>query len=296
MPIKIESDATDTISLTEFLDHIEHEVEISDIDQLAATSDKLKALCNNRSFLGEFITRQLENAARMQLKNSYNSQVLILGGGDNWFARANFWPAAKDSIVNSTGRETFYYDVPHDHNFNFLTIGYYGPGYESDFYEYDHSKVQGYVGEKVELRPIGRIGIPQGHMLLYRRSLDVHSQLYPDSFSITLNLVHTDQVEISQINQYYFDVKNSTIGAIINRNAAPFLISAARHLGLEGADQIFSELISPRYPARIRAEAMYALFERQPGERERLIALAADDTSDYLSNIVHQDFVYRATT
>jgi hypothetical protein len=61
--------------------------------------------------------------------------------------RANFWPAREDPVVRASGPAAFFYDLPHDHNFPFLTYGYLGPGYWSDYFEYDVDALAGVPGE-----------------------------------------------------------------------------------------------------------------------------------------------------
>ena len=71
---------------------------------------------------------------------------------EKYFIRANFWPSERDSVFKASGTSPFFYHVPHDHNFSFLTVGYLGPGYWSEYYEYDYDKVVGLPGEKVDLQ------------------------------------------------------------------------------------------------------------------------------------------------
>ena len=54
---------------------------------------------------------------------------------------------------------------PHDHNFEFLTIGYHGPGYRSDHYEVDPQTIVGVVGEKVVLTPKGSSTLAPGQVM-----------------------------------------------------------------------------------------------------------------------------------
>jgi hypothetical protein len=35
--------------------------------------------------------------------------------------------------MRASGAAAFVYGLPHDHNFDFLTLGYFGPGYWSDY-------------------------------------------------------------------------------------------------------------------------------------------------------------------
>ena len=108
--------------------------------------------------------------------------------------RANCWPAAADSVVVNSGTDPFFYGRPHDPNFSFLTVGYVGPGYWSDYYEYDYERTVGFIGEKVDLRFVERSRLSEGKVMMYRRHRDVHSQLPPDSLSVSLNIMAVSPV------------------------------------------------------------------------------------------------------
>lgn len=139
----ISSDSNEEIELDSFIEFVNGQQRRNDQERLIEAADYLKALSNNRMFLSEIITSELKNIADLQLGNAYSSQVMLLGAARNWLVRANFWPSAQDSIYSATGADAFFYNVPHDHNFDFLTVGYSGPGYESDFYEYENDQVVG---------------------------------------------------------------------------------------------------------------------------------------------------------
>jgi cytochrome d ubiquinol oxidase subunit I len=56
--------------------------------------------------------------------NQYTTQVMMLNSrSKDFIIRANFWPALNDSVVKHSGTDPFFYGVPHDHNFSFLTVG-----------------------------------------------------------------------------------------------------------------------------------------------------------------------------
>ena len=67
----------------------------------------------------------------------------------------------RDSVVKASGLSPFFYHIPHDHNFSFLTVGYIGPGYWSDYYEYDHDSVLGAPGEEAAQPPLRRRTLAQ---------------------------------------------------------------------------------------------------------------------------------------
>ena len=126
----------------------------ADEDSFAAAGPLLKRLANNRGFLAEIALAELKDRChRQSASNRYSSQVIMLHrASEKYFIRANFWPSPKDSVFRTSGTSPFFYHVPHDHNFSFLTVGYLGPGYWSDYYEYDYGQVVGVPGEAVDLQ------------------------------------------------------------------------------------------------------------------------------------------------
>ena len=111
----------------------------------------LRRLGNDQTFLGDILIEELAQRHREDgLDNAYGPQVMMLAPPNGqFFIRANIWPAADDYMVRASGGDAFVLGLPHDHNFNFLTLGYFGPGYWSDYYEYDYADVIGYRGEAV---------------------------------------------------------------------------------------------------------------------------------------------------
>lgn len=277
MPVIMDIESAESASLEQVMDYFSA-IDISDRHALLAGAPKLRALGNNRTFLVELITAELKHAEAIQGQNQYSSQVFFLGKGDEFFMRANFWPAARDPIVQSSGPRTFFYGIPHDHNFDFLTVGYYGPGYLSDFYEYDFDQVVGYPGEKIGLRFTGRQALPEGRLMLYRSSVDIHEQLPPESFSISLNVVADQANVIPTVNQYYIDIRSSTVTGLANRTSLPLLCEVAAHIGDDECRNVLEHLSTHHPYARGRFAAFQALAELCPGELERLWSRAASDS------------------
>ena len=276
MPVTLEIETNATCSVDEVMAYFSS-IDVADRAALLAGAPKLRALANDRTFLAERIAEELKDAANLQVQNQYSSQVFFLGRGRDCFMRANFWPAAHDTIVQSSGPRAFFYGVPHDHNFDFLTVGYYGPGYYSDFYEYDFDQVVGYAGERVALRFIGREALPAGRLMLYRASLDIHEQLPPYSFSISLNLVTDQATLIPTINQYYLDTRSQTLTGLANRTSLPLLCEIAAHLGDDECRTVLADLACRHAYPRGRFAAYEAWAALCPAEAERIWRRAAAD-------------------
>jgi hypothetical protein len=237
----------------------------ADEDSFAAAAPLLKRLANNRHFLAEVAVAELKDrCTRQSLENRYSSQVIMLHrASEKYFIRANFWPSERDSVFKASGNSPFYYHVPHDHNFSFLTVGYLGPGYWSDYYEYDPGTVTGLPGEKVDLRFVERSRLDPGKVMLYRAHRDVHDQLPADAMSVSINIMHAAP-GLPFLNQYRFDVKKCEIAGILNRSSTEALLAlAANHDGGNARDLV--ESFAARHPCeRIRFAALRELAEAEP--------------------------------
>jgi hypothetical protein len=266
MPRLIATDAEESIELGDLVERLETGgFDGQDEENFASWGEDLRKLANNRSFLPGLMIAELKERCRRQLRdNQFSAQVILLHGGTGKFLiRANFWPALEDSVVRHSGTDPFFYGIPHDHNFSFLTVGYFGPGYWSDYYEYDYDRVVGHPGERVDLRFVERSRLEPGKVMLYRAHKDIHLQLPADEMSVSINIVETAHSTLFK-DQYRFDVESKTVAGILTRTSIePMLALAAHHGGEEGADLIAD--FAARHPSdRIRWSALRALAAAEP--------------------------------
>src|SRR6187549_1465198 len=77
----------------------------ADEDSFAAAAPLLKGLANNREFLADIAIAELKDRCTTQSReNLYSGQVIMLHRvSAKYFVRANFWPAAQDSIFKASG-------------------------------------------------------------------------------------------------------------------------------------------------------------------------------------------------
>ncbi|MFM6853928.1 MAG: hypothetical protein ACKOUM_07585 [Sphingopyxis sp.] len=130
----------------------------------------LAGLNANRHFLIDRAVQELRaHCAGQRDDNRYTAQVLMLHRvPGRYFVRANFWPALDDPIVQASGPDHYFYDVPHDHNFDFLTIGHSGPGYGSRWYQREPGGLAGYPGEPARLVAGETGALSTGRIMHYR--------------------------------------------------------------------------------------------------------------------------------
>ncbi|MFN4112778.1 MAG: transposase [Sphingomonadaceae bacterium] len=235
-----------------------------DEDTVHEAARWLRRLGNNRSFLGDILLDALRGVdCGEQDDSAYTPQSLMLSGyRAGYFLRANIWPCPTDQAYRASGAGAFAYGVPHDHNFDFLTIGYHGPGYESDYWEYDYEAVAGFPGETAGLRHTGRRTLSPGMILHYRAHRDVHAQLPPQSLSVSLNIMATDPAQ-GWFDQYRFDPLSDTVTGVLSPNSTEVFLRAAVACGSEEALDL-AAWIGRTHPAdRLRLAAFEARAEQE---------------------------------
>ena len=265
MPVQIECEGdASAIELAELVEALEEGFDPRDEAGFAQWAPALRRLANNRRFLGDQVIEELkQHCSGQTARNQYSAQVVMLHGSRRFLVRANFWPAETDSVYANSGPEPFFYGAPHDHNFSFLTVGYLGPGYWSDYFEYDYDRVIGCPGEEVDLRFVERACLSPGKVLLYRKHLDVHSQLPPESLSVSLNILAlSPAVEFQE--QYSFDLASSRIAGILNPSALETLVRLAATFGGENGQDLVEDFAARHPSDRIRFAAWRAKAAGEP--------------------------------
>jgi hypothetical protein len=226
----------------------------------------LRRLGNNPDFLGDLLIEQLAQRHREELPgNAYSPQVVMLvPPGGSFFMRANIWPSADEHMVRASGDAAFAIGLPHDHNFSFLTLGYFGPGYWSDYYEYDYEAVVGY-------RFIERSRLEHSKLMLYRAHLDVHAQHPADSLSVSLNVMHTEGAQ-GWLDQYKFDLDRREIAAQLSPAPSAAFLKVAVGLGSDEALDL-AHRFALRHPSdamRLAAWDALAARDADPAGRDAL--------------------------
>ena len=260
MPRLIDPPAGPALDLAEVTARLDESgVDLSDETSVARCAALLAGLGRNRDFLADRVIAALKASYADQLEiNRYSAQVFILHrGARGFYLRANLWPAATDAVTAASGPAAFSYGVPHDHNFSFLTAGYFGPGYVSDYYDYDPEAVDGRLGEPLNLSFAGRSQLGEGKMMLYRAHRDIHSQLPPESLSVSLNIMDEGD-HVPWRDQYIVDLEAGTIARRPTLTSGELLLRCAVHLTANGRD--IADHFARAHPVpRVRANALAAL-------------------------------------
>jgi hypothetical protein len=243
----------------------------ADPGSLRHAARQLRQLGNNRDFLGDLLIDELARRHREDVSpNGYGPQAIMLSapGEGDFFLRANIWPSPEEHMMRASGGASFVYGLPHDHNFNFLTLGYFGPGYWSEYYEYDYEAVAGATGEAAGLRFVEKSRLDPGKLMLYRAHVDVHAQLPADSLSVSLNVMHVCGAQ-GWLDQYGFDPAADQITRILNSGSSEAFIRIAVGLGGDEALDLAHQFARSHPSDRMRLHALGALASTQPDAAAR---------------------------
>lgn len=241
----------------------------ADEDSLTHAALWLRRLGNNPDFLGDILLESLKTRHRDEPSQGYGPQAIQLTRPQNGvFLRAAVWPSNGDAMVQASGGASFVYGLPHDHNFSFLTHGYFGPGYWSDYYEYDYAAVAGWTGELAHLRPAGRHRLEPGALMLYRAHRDVHRQLPADALSVSLNVMHAEPA-MNWLDQYSFDVEKGTITGRVDSGPSEAFLKVAVALGNGDALDLAEHFAATHPSERMRLTAFDALAGQAAGPAAR---------------------------
>ncbi|MEY2441081.1 MAG: hypothetical protein QOJ46_507 [bacterium] len=279
MAATIPSECTESSTLDEFVDFCESHPELQQREFAMQHADRLRALANNKRFLTAWLNDELSDVYHFQERNDFEPPTFLLHRG-GWFTiRAVVWLALDEQLMSPSMFS--YYDA-HDHLFDFLTCGYYGPGYRTVIYRYDYDAVVGYPGEDVALEFVEDTLLSPSKLMYYYASRDVHVQYPPEDLSISLNLI-LPRPKPNPRRQYWFDIERRQIaehfGDMPMRRS---ILAAARLVGDGNTDELLLGLGQRHECARTRVLALQTLAARHPAREEEFQRVGAADASPYV--------------
>lgn len=184
----IQGDEPRALSLSDYMNYIKNNLDEKSSESMLEHAWALRALANDRDFVLDAIHKHANDIADGEWKSGIGGASIILAEEEKFYLRANIWmPSPINRLAENLN---FYsYDLPHDHNFTFLTVGYMGSGYKTKLYKYDYNSVLGIEGEESGAEYCGVAQLSPGTMMLYEAGKDIHIQFPPESPSISLNLI-----------------------------------------------------------------------------------------------------------
>lgn len=269
MPISTFHNVEKPISLEEFMAYVDNNIDLSDLDSVMLAAPMLEALARNKKLLTDEYSKYLKaicdgREGEDGVVYSPSSTILASSKTKPFAVRANLWPSMSDEKkLRSIESSVFSYEIAHNHNFNFMTANYFGPGYETELWEIDDlANMEGVVGESVKLNYLGRTRLHTNKQMFFRRSKDVHLQLPPESLSVSLNLLISDEID-ELTDQLFFDLSTSKISGHPKVCIASLRASLLEFAGLLGdlntADMLVE--LAHKHPCqRTRAAALSGLI------------------------------------
>lgn len=292
MPLHEHFATTESIDFDDFVEYAKNGVNVSTSDGLWQLAECFAMLGNNREFLSNFYVEYIKGNVPKDIVSSVISQAVVLYRCDTFYIRANFWLPIEQLTSNEA--RLFAYDQPHDHNFDLLSLSYCGDGYVSDGFEYDYDRTVGYIGEEVDLVPLGPHKHALGDVLMYVCNKDIHVQNAPEMPSITLNVIPlVNQNELR--DQYFFDIphKMATKGVIEKRagnivEQRHRLFRIAKHIANQEMIGVFVDIARTHLDPKARYEAARIVAECDPSIHRDLVFALRDDPSAIVKHHVQQ--------
>jgi hypothetical protein len=258
MALTIPVETKKIITLQEYIEYVQNEIDPKDEESVLASAHMLKALANNRTFMCEYLNKELKAWRQFQRGNAWTSQTFVFGRVGPLVVRANIW---QPPALREAEKDLFFYGLAHDHNFAFLTVGYLGPGYATTIYECDVDNFVAVPGDEAPISFIEHTTLPEGKVMYWRPYKDIHSQEEPQEFSVSLNLLWSNPG--SQLrDQYYFNLENKRVQGVTpgSKNAGRMLVcSLAKYLGDDETMSALDEIAAKHPAERVRASAYDSL-------------------------------------
>jgi hypothetical protein len=147
------------------------------------------------------------------------AQSFLVMKTDRILVRVNMWLTSGDTgQPTESFRRYLSIDEMHNHDFDFFTTCLYGSGYAATFYR-DHGHHPSRCrGETVEVEPLGTIHLTRGPVLFVEAGADYHAQHWPETLSVTLNVIPRD-FETGDRIQYILD-QDMRVKTILDSNEA----------------------------------------------------------------------------
>lgn len=266
--------SSEVFSVEEYVDYVRRNVDVRDFESVVESASALRSLANNRKFVLDGYHDELKRCWAGASVNENSPQSIVIASERDYFVRTNIWLPVEERLADFE-KSLYSYDLAHDHNFNFVTVGYFGEGYKTDLYTYDYNKVDGYEGEHVDLEAHGRHQLIPGRTMVYEAGRDVHVQRTPAEVSVSLNLMCRN-ARIEPTQQYIFDVEKSCIsrGAGDLTSTRMFLLDLMRAMHDENTIDILQDVAASHRCDRTKAYALRVLRDIRPKDAEYFLTRA----------------------
>jgi hypothetical protein len=142
-----------------------------------------------------------------EIRKMRGAQSFYLIQNKSFSMRLNLWFPDNKLPENVSVRYDKYFSIGvlHNHNFDFFTVGVYGPGYQSDFFLSQEDLADKNAGDLINFDDSWSLKLGQGDSIFVARDSEFHVQYAPESLSMSLNLIpHQPRLQ----NHKQFIMKN----------------------------------------------------------------------------------------
>ncbi|WP_029922953.1 hypothetical protein [Nevskia soli] len=282
MALTIPCQNTNVVSLGDFIEHVSSTVDCKDPESVASVAPMLRALANDRHLVLLALHQQMRDLFSNQRVPT--TQVVVLGGGMDFYVRADIWPAAEAAGSPTYREQAAIYNCGTGQSFPCLMTGHFGPGLINDLYAYDPAAIIGYPGEPVPLTFVERVRLSVDQAVMFLPHGEVVHRLPPEKLSISVALMILHEIG----DQHMVDMKTATL-----RDYAPELPSSRRSamlrlaglIGDGNTQQLLDDLIVASPCPRTRLAAYEALSKLVPERTTALWERASGDTDALVSHL-----------
>lgn len=247
-------------------------------ESVSHAANWLQRLGNDAHFLGDALVDLLAGRSGGGDGPAFrgwgaNSMLLARPEQGNFAIGAEILPSANEHVLRASGPGALGYGVVHNHNYDFLTLGYFGPGCRVDDYEFDIERSESHLDATVMLRPVGRSQLKPGRLVHYRARRDVHCQHPPDTLSVSLTLSHAHGTQGWTDQNTFVPIEGSVggfrIATVAGHGPSETFLRVAVALGSEEAGEL-ARHFGKRHPSdRMRLTAWRALAGAAPDREGR---------------------------
>lgn len=214
MAVKVDVKENTLITLNEFVSFLETSGTIEKLrnsiyssEVMSCVATQLRALAANKAHIFSIIIEELEKTDHFQSQNYGQAQGFVLYTTPWYTIRLMLWipPGHQASAI------PFSYKVAHDHAFDLMTVGFFGPGYRTSLYEFDYNEPIQRTDGLTQLSYKGEMYLRENEVIYYFANKDVHIQHEPESLSVSLNLI-INKPDASA-RQTVFDIESTDEGS-----------------------------------------------------------------------------------
>ncbi|MFK0380258.1 hypothetical protein [Pandoraea sp. NPDC090278] len=192
MAIKIDTLKRAPVTVQEYIAFLEssHIIEqfrksIYDREVMCLAASWLRSLAENKTHLLAIIADELASSTEFQARNFGQSQSFVIHRTADYTIRIMLWiPDGHQAKAIP-----FSYENAHDHAFDLMSTGFFGPGYRTSLFTFDYDDPVHRVDGLTRLAYHGDTHLREGEVIYYFANRDVHVQHLPESLSASLNLI-----------------------------------------------------------------------------------------------------------